>query len=80
MSTIYINQVTASGKPEDVAALKTRLASGEDEEVHVLEDDSGFVVFTTWSRRGPSPTYTRTSGKSAQTFISHGCTIAIARE
>jgi hypothetical protein len=52
MSSIFINQVTAHGEPEDVAALAARLESG-DEEVQVTRADTGILTFTTWSRNGP---------------------------
>ena len=52
MSSIFINQVTATGEPEEIAALAARLESG-DEEVQVTWADTGIVTFTTASRNGP---------------------------
>jgi hypothetical protein len=52
MASIFINQVTATGESQDIAALAARLESG-DEEVQVTQADAGIVTFTTWSRNGP---------------------------
>ena len=52
MASIFINQITATGDPEEIAALAARLESG-DEEVRVIQAETGFLMFTAPSRNGP---------------------------
>ena len=53
MASIFINQVTATGEPEDISTLAAWLESGEEAEVQVTSAGRGIVTFTTASRRGP---------------------------
>jgi hypothetical protein len=53
MASIFTNQVTATGEPEDAAALEMWLDSNEDAEIQVGWAGPGIVEFVTPSRHGP---------------------------